>query len=137
MKIDITATKLVVRDVDDAEQFYAGLGLLVVSRNTGGEDEVRQRQSWMSATGDRGAHMIILSQFLELPPPPRPSYPNEVWLAFQVADVDAICASVERLGGKVVRAGQDRPEHGVRAAVVSDREGHIIEIVGPIQTLPL
>jgi hypothetical protein len=31
----------------------------------------------------------------------------------------------------VVRFGEDRPEHGVRAAIVGDNEGHIIEIVGP------
>jgi hypothetical protein len=32
----------------------------------------------------------------------------------------------------VVRASQDRPEHGVRAAVIADPEGHFIELVGPM-----
>jgi len=58
----------VVRDADAAEQFYTALGLKVVSRNTGGEAEVAQKQSWVSATGDMNAHLLILAQFLELPP---------------------------------------------------------------------
>ena len=132
MTIGMHATKLVVRDVVAAERFYLTVGLKLVSRNLGGEREVRQQQSWLSATGDTNAHLLILSQFLELPTPPAPVYPGEVWLALNVADVEAIVQAVVGAGGNVVRAGQDRPEHGVRAAVVSDPEGHLIEIVGPM-----
>jgi catechol 2,3-dioxygenase-like lactoylglutathione lyase family enzyme len=132
VSIAITATKLVVQDVAAAERFYQVLGLKVVSRNVGGEAEVRQQQSWLSATGDASSHLLILSRFLELPPPSRPNYPGEAWLAVRVADVDAMLTTVERSGGKILRPGQDRPEHGVRAAVVSDPEGHIIEVVGPM-----
>lgn len=127
------ATKLVVADVAAAERFYRALGLKVVSRNLGGEDEVRQEQCWLSVTGEPGAHILILSRFVELPPPPRPAYPGEVWLAFNVADVDEVCRAVEAGGGRVVRPGQDRPEHSVRAAVVADPEGHFIELVGPMR----
>jgi catechol 2,3-dioxygenase-like lactoylglutathione lyase family enzyme len=132
MSIEMSATKLVVRDVEEAERFYQAVGLKIVSRNVGGEDEVRQQQCWLSSTGDSNAHILILSRFLELPPPPQPKYPNEVWLAFRVPDVDATLQTVEAAGGRIVRSGQDRPEHCVRAAVVSDPEGHIIEIVGPM-----
>jgi catechol 2,3-dioxygenase-like lactoylglutathione lyase family enzyme len=132
MILGMHATKLVVRDVAAAEAFYQALGLKLVSRNLGGEGEVRQQQSWMSVTGDAASHMLILSQFLEVAAPALPDYPREVWLAFNVADVDAICAAAERGGGSVMRPGEDRPEHGVRAAVVADIEGHIIEIVGPL-----
>jgi catechol 2,3-dioxygenase-like lactoylglutathione lyase family enzyme len=132
MIVGMHATKVVVRDVDAAEKFYEALGLKLVSRNLGGEKEVKQKQSWLSVTGDSASHMLILSQFLEVPTPPRPDYPGEFWLAFNVADVDAICEAVTSAGGSVLRAGEDRPEHGVRAAVVGDPEGHIIEIVGPI-----
>jgi predicted enzyme related to lactoylglutathione lyase len=78
--------------------------------------------------------MLILSQFLEVPAPPLPDYPREFWLAFNVSDVDGVCAAVEAGGGSVLRPGEDRPEHGVRAAVVADLEGHIIEIVGPMSS---
>jgi len=113
MTIACHATKLVVADLEATERFYRALGLEVVSRNLGGEEEVRQEQCWLSATGDAGAHMLILSRFTELPAPPRPIYPGEVWLAFNVSDVDALCDAVEASGGRMVRPGQDRPEHGV------------------------
>ena len=134
MSIEMNATKLVVRDVDASERFYSAIGLKVVSRNVGGEAEVAQKQCWLSATGDRSVHMLILSQFLELPTPREPVYPGEAWLTFNVSDVDATCRAVKNAGGRIVRPGQDRPEHGVRAAVVSDPEGHVIELVGPLST---
>lgn len=132
MILAMHATKLVVRDVAAAERFYAAIGLKRVAHNLGGEAEVRQQQAWLSVSGDSTSHMLILSQFLEAGTPPLPAYPREVWLAFNVADVDATIAAVEAAGGSLLRAGEDRPEHGVRAAVVGDNEGHIIEIVGPI-----
>jgi catechol 2,3-dioxygenase-like lactoylglutathione lyase family enzyme len=133
MIVGMHATKLVVRDVVATEQFYQAVGLKLVNRNLGGEGDVRQQQSWMSVTGDSSSHMLILSQFLDIPAPSLPVYPGEVWLAFNVADVDATIAAVDAAGGTTLRRGEDRPEHGVRAAVVRDNEGHIIEIVGPIR----
>jgi catechol 2,3-dioxygenase-like lactoylglutathione lyase family enzyme len=41
MQIAMIATKLVVRDVPAAERFYQALGLKLVSRNLGRDDEVR------------------------------------------------------------------------------------------------
>ena len=132
MNFAMHATKLVVRDVDAAERFYCALGMKVVNRNTGGEKEVHQQQSWLSANGADGEHTLILSQFLELPEPAGPSYPGEIWLCFMVPDVDTTIQTVEAEGGSLFRAGEDRPEHGVRAAVVADPEGHFIELVGPM-----
>ena len=132
MTLAMNFTKLVVRDVAAAERFYRAVGLQVVSRNLGGEGDVRQEQCWLSATGDRSAHVLILSRFVELPTPPRPVYPGEAWLVFNVAYVDATIAAMQAAGGGVFRPGEDRPEHNVRAAVVSDPEGHLIELVGPM-----
>jgi hypothetical protein len=42
--------------------------------------------------------------------------------------------TMEAAGGRTARAGQDRPEHHVRAAVASDPDGHHIELVGPMST---
>jgi catechol 2,3-dioxygenase-like lactoylglutathione lyase family enzyme len=127
------ATKLVVRDLDSAERFYAALGLTVLSRNLGGEGDVRQRQTWFSTTGESDGHILILSHFPELPTPARPDYPGEVWACFQVDDVDAAADAAVALGGEVFRSGEDIPDHQVRAAVVRDPEGHCIELVGPIK----
>lgn len=134
MSISIIATKLVVRDVDASERFYRGLGLKVVGRNVGGEDEVRQQQCWLSESGDQTTPVLILTRFLELPTPAAPVYPGEIWLAFSVPDVEAALRLIEEAGGKTVRPGEDRPEHAVRAAVASDPEGHLIELVGPMRT---
>jgi lactoylglutathione lyase len=126
------ATKLVVGDVEATERFYVSLGLALVSRNVGGEGDVRQEQSWLSTTGDADSHILILTRFTELPPPARPIYPGEVWLALRVPNVDATVAKVAAAGGSVLRAGEDIPGHDVRAAVITDVEGHIIELVGPM-----
>ncbi len=133
MGIAMNFNKLVVRDVPAAERFYLAMGLKVASRNTGGEGDVRQEQSWMSASGDMSTHVLILTRFLELPLPGKPAYPGEGWLVFNVDDVDETCRLAEANGGSVYRAGEDRPEHSVRAAVIADNEGHYIELVGPMQ----
>ena len=132
MNIKMNNFKLVVGDLARAERFYAAMGLKVVARNLGGEKEVRQEQCWMSETGDMQSFTLILSRFTELPLPPRPAYPGEVWLVFSVPDVDATIARVEQEGGSVLRRGENRPEHHVRAAVVADPVGHAIELVGPM-----
>ena len=93
----------------------------------------RQDQAWLAAPEDPAGHMLILSRFTELPPPPRPAYPGEVWLAVKVADIRTAIEAVEAAGGAVLRTPEDRPEHCVRAAVVGDPEGHIIEVVGTLR----
>jgi catechol 2,3-dioxygenase-like lactoylglutathione lyase family enzyme len=133
MPTRFTHTKLVVNDVEAAERFYTAIGLTVLSRNIGGEGDVHQSQCWLSATGEEGAHILILTQFLDLPPCPRTDYPGEIWLAITVDDVDAAIVAVEREGGVCRRPGADQPDWGVRAAVVTDHEGHVIELVGPIK----
>jgi catechol 2,3-dioxygenase-like lactoylglutathione lyase family enzyme len=132
MTIAMRFTKRVVGDLAAAEAFYLAMGLKLVGRNQGGELDVHQSQVWLSASGDRDTHVLILSQFLDLPRPPRPTYPGEAWLTFSDVDVDVICALCEAHGGSVYRAGEDRPEHDVRAAVIADPEGHFIELVGPM-----
>jgi catechol 2,3-dioxygenase-like lactoylglutathione lyase family enzyme len=133
MKITMNSMKLIVRDLEASERFYCAMGFKVVSRNVGGEGEVRQAQCWLSETGTRDSFLLILSHFLETPPAPPLQYPNEFWLVFMTTDVDATIRAVVSNGGGVLRAAQDRPEHAVRAAVVKDLEGHIIEVVGPLK----
>jgi predicted lactoylglutathione lyase len=132
MILGMHATKLVVGNINAAEAFYQAVGLKLVNRNTGGEQEVRQKQAWLSVTGDSTSHMLILSQFLNAPAPTLPAYPREVWLAMNVADVDAVVALAVAAGGSILRPGEDQPAHNVRAAVIADNEGHIIELVGPV-----
>jgi predicted enzyme related to lactoylglutathione lyase len=124
--------KLVTADLAAAEHFYTALGLRCFSRNTGGEETVRQSQSWLSHDGAADRCVLILTQFLEIPPPAPPTYPGQCWLVFTVPDVDATLARIAALGGSTLRPAEDRPEHQVRAAVAADPEGHPIELVGPM-----
>lgn len=126
-------TKRIVADVEAAERFYAALGFKTLARMEGGreDDRVHQAQVYMSTSGDASSANLILCRFFAYPPP-KPQYPGESWLCFNVEDVDAACETAEHSGGSVFRAGEDRPEHGVRAAVIADVDGHFIEIVGPM-----
>ena len=132
MSITMNCMKLVVRDLETSERFYRAMGFKVVARNVGGEGDVAQEQCWLSTTGDRNAYVLILSRFLQFPSASAPAYPREVWLVFTVSDVDATVRNAKTQGGSILRSGEDRPEHSVRAAVVADPEGHIIEVVGPM-----
>jgi catechol 2,3-dioxygenase-like lactoylglutathione lyase family enzyme len=136
MSLAIVATKRVVRDVEVAERFYCAMGMKVVSRQirgeTVGEAETAQEQSHLSATGDAAAPGLLLCHFYKLPPPPVPFYPGEAWLVFSVADVETMLKTVELEGGRIVRPGEDQPQYGVRAAVVSDPDGYLIELVSPL-----
>jgi predicted lactoylglutathione lyase len=134
MTIGWNFSKRIVGDAAAAERFYAALGFKTVIRRLGGQDDdqVRQDQIYMSLTGDGTSHQLILCRFPAFPPP-KPVYPGEAWLCLNVADVEQTCKMAQQFGGTVFRAGQDRPEHGVRAAVITDVDGHYIEIVGPMR----
>jgi catechol 2,3-dioxygenase-like lactoylglutathione lyase family enzyme len=125
-------TKLVVADLDAAVRFYGALGFKSVRTTLSGEGAMRQEQRWLVDREDPDSVRFTLMHFPELPPPPRPAYPNEVWLVLLVADVDAAIAIVEREGGAVISAPKDEVAFSVRAAVATDHEGHILEFVGPM-----
>ena len=125
-------TKIVVGDLARAEQFYAALGLTAFNRSHSGEDRAVQEQVWASASGDMSSHVLLLSRFLNLPPPGPPAYPGESWLILGDLDVDAACAAVIAHGGAIVRASMDTLEFSVRSAVVTDPDGHHIELTGAI-----
>ena len=141
MSIAISRTKIIVGDADAAERFYTGIGLKLVRRfaKTGsadghtnaGRNMTRQKQCWVSETGDETSHVIIFSQFLEFPAPTKGEFPGGAWLWFRVSDVDETIRRVASLGGSVAVPAHDSPTFPVRAACVRDPEGQHIEIVGP------
>jgi catechol 2,3-dioxygenase-like lactoylglutathione lyase family enzyme len=128
MTVSVQRTKLVVRDVDEAERFYTAIGLKIVRRipDTGGS-KARQRITWVSGTGDESSHVIALSRFLNYPASERIEYPGRCWLVLEVSSVDETVSAVEAAGGSVVvRSVRDASS---RSAVVRDHEGRGIEIV--------
>jgi predicted enzyme related to lactoylglutathione lyase len=125
-------TKIIVGDLDRAERFYKALGLAAFNRSLSGEDRSAQEQVWVSASGDISSHVLLLSRFLNLPEPKWPEYPGEAWLIMGDMDVDAACSAVIAHGGAIVRESKDTPEFRLRSAVVTDPDGHHIELTGPM-----
>jgi catechol 2,3-dioxygenase-like lactoylglutathione lyase family enzyme len=134
--IALNFTKLVVRDAEAAERFYTAVGLKVVYRRRGQEEgadaDVAQDQRYMCANEDGSGLQVIICEFYKLPPPTPVVYPGQAWLVFTVSDVDATLAATVAAGGRVVKPAENRTEHGVRAAVIADPEGHLTEVVGPM-----
>ena len=121
----VTFTKLVVGDLEAAERFYRDvLGLTPMGRHFAGEGDLAQELIPLSTTGKPEDSRLVLSRFLHRPPP----VPGEAWIGFLVADVDAAAAAVAKAGGKIVKPAEDVPEHGVRAVILSDPEGHMMEL---------
>jgi predicted enzyme related to lactoylglutathione lyase len=126
----LTHFKLVVADAAAAERFYTALGFTCVSRAINGEGDLRQAQHAMTS-GAPGCTMV-LCQFLNCPPPPRPVFPGAAWLILPVPDVDATAELIVAQGGSIARPGHNNAEHKVRALIAADPDGHFIELVGPI-----
>ncbi len=119
-------TKIVVKDIDASERFYRDvLGLKVVARVTAPDSEYAQEECILSVSGGNDANQLLLIRYLTRPTPA----PGEAWTGFAVDDVGAISAAVGRAGGKVLIAPFEVPQHGVKAAVVADPEGHMIELI--------
>lgn len=61
-----------------------------------------------------------------------PTEGGDLWdhLAVSVADVDAAFAEIDHHG--VVDGAADRPAAGVRSAFVRDPDGHVVELVEPL-----
>ncbi len=119
-------TKLVVRDLENSERFYCAVfGLEPAHRLTADEHEYALEEVVLSPGGQREAHVLILSRYLTRPCPPT----GAAWTGFVVDDLDAVVATAKNLGGKVAVGIHDNAEHGVRAVLLEDPEGHMIEAV--------
>jgi predicted enzyme related to lactoylglutathione lyase len=49
---------------------------------------------------------------------------REIGLGFDVDDLDAACASVERTGGRIVKPPEHKPTEGITIATIADTEGN-------------
>jgi len=137
MSISMPRTKLCVRDVQASAGFYKALGFKVARtiEDTHGPEgdnrKVRQSQIWVSETGDETSHIIILSQFLDLPRPKQIEYPGDAWPLFRCTNVDETIEAAKAANGSVIVPANDVPGIPLRAAVIGDNEGRPIEIIGP------
>ena len=119
-------TKIAVADLDAAERFYReAIGLKLIARTTAPDGDYGQEECIMSVTGGNDANQLILIRYLNRPAPK----PEEAWTGFAVSDVEESVAAVERGGGKVLMPPFEVPDYGIKATVVADPEGHLIELI--------
>jgi len=118
-------TKILVRDVTAAENFYTQvLGLTVLARVVR-EGEEPVEETIMAVPGaETGARLIVERPIGR----PLPS-PGESITGFMVDDVDSAVTAAVGAGGSIVHAPMNNEEHGLRLAFVADHEGHVIELL--------
>ena len=118
--------KIIVKDLAASERFYCDvIGFKVVERTSAPEGEFAQEELFLSSTGGEDATRLMLIRYLDRPAPP----PGESWLGFVVADVAATTEAAVKAGGNELIVAHYIPAHKVSISVVSDPEGHVIELV--------
>lgn len=121
-------TKLVVQDIEKAERFYREVfGMKTRHRVVTEEHQYALTEVILSLPDSD--HALILCHYLHRPCPTA----GAAWTGFVVTDLIATLHAIERLGGRIDVPVHDNAEHGVRAAIAADPDGHLIEI---IQRLP-
>jgi predicted enzyme related to lactoylglutathione lyase len=128
-----TFTKIVVSDLDRVIPFYRdAIGLRLLSRFIADGGDYAQEEAVLGGHGgDDGAGrgpLLMLVRYLARPAPPV----GAAWTGFAVDDLAATVAAVERAGGEVVIPIMDAPEYKVAVAVVTDPEGHLVELTTPL-----
>jgi len=124
-------TKLAVPDLDRAEAFYGTVfGLVPIHRVTAADHAYPLEEVILSQSGAApgSGHALILLRYLDRPCPPA----GAAWTGFMVADLAATCTAAQAAGGRIAVPIHDNPEHAVRAALIEDPFGHIIEAIEPM-----
>ena len=119
-------TKLVVGDLEASERFYRDVfGMKPLHRVTTHQHRYALEEVILSLDGEPSAHPLILTRYLERPCP----LAGAVWTGFVVSDIAATMARLEKEGGRIEVPIHDNEEHGIRAAIASDPEGHLVELI--------
>ncbi|MCP2167864.1 VOC family protein [Goodfellowiella coeruleoviolacea] len=120
----LTFVKVVVDDLDAQAEFYrCVLALTAVHRLSGGAGEGRYEQLVLAGSG--AGPTVLLVRYPDRAVPPA----GEVVLGFGVADVDEVVRAAVAAGGSVRVEPRALPGTGMRVAVVTDPEGHALELV--------
>ena len=131
MKTKQIATKLMVTDLDAADVFYRDIiGLTPVSRQLNGEGEWEQEQSFFKTGEEAGAPMLHLCRYANRAAPKA----GAAWLGLLVSGLGDMVPAVERSGGKVLMPITVVEGHGVKVAIVTDPEGHLLELLEMLET---
>jgi lactoylglutathione lyase len=124
-----TFTKLIVGDLDRSAAFYRDVcGLTEVNRIDAESDDGRTLTEIILAGDPAGPATLILITYHGEPLAPK----GDSVLGFYTADIDAFLERLVAAGGSVTSPVKALPEAGLKYAMASDHEGHIIE---PLQRL--
>lgn len=115
--------KITVDDLERCAGFYTEVcGLVEFGRSQATMNGRDATEIMFAPTGD-GGPMLVLVKWHEVPAAPN----NDVLLGFTTPDLEAFCARVTAAGGRVTQEITSVPEHGVKAAFVTDIEGNVLE----------
>lgn len=121
--------KLAVDDLDRCAAFYRDVCGLVEYGRADATMNGRLGTEVMFAPTADGGPMLVLVKFHGAPAPRG----GDTLLGFRTADLEAFCARVVAAGGRLTQPVTPIPEHGVKAAFVTDVEGNVLEV---LQLLP-
>jgi lactoylglutathione lyase len=118
-------TKLIVGDLEKSAAFYKSVCGVVEQARIDGALDGRPMSEILFDPATPGGPTLVLFTFHDTPKPAT----SEVILGFITPDLDAVLDRVRAAGGSVVEEMGNRPELGVKVAIVRDIEGHLIEVV--------
>jgi predicted enzyme related to lactoylglutathione lyase len=124
-KAHFSHLKLVVDDLEGCAAFYAAVCGLTEFGRASATMNGRPATEVMFAPSAEGAAMFVLVKFHDTPR----RHGNDVLLGFQTSDLEAFCSRVTSAGGQVTQPITSIPEHGVKAAFVTDVEGNVLEVL--------
>ena len=120
-------TVLIVEDLDRSIGFYTEALGIELSHRSGGYAQLITGATRL-ALYTREAMAATLDQAIEPAPRNAPGFE----IGFLVADVDAAYEAITSAGAEPVKAPTDR-FWGQRTAYVRDPDGHLIELVQPLE----
>ena len=125
-KTSVYYFKLVVADSEKLARFYGDVfGMKEVRRFDALATEDPHLELFLSADGKEDDFQIALMHYVNRPAPA----PGEAAIALMVQDVDATVAAALAAGGTSTRAAETLEEHKFRYAMITDPEGHNLEVM--------
>lgn len=125
-KISLYYFKLMVSDADALAPFYRDVfGMTEAGRFDGLHTEEPHLEIFLKSQTDSGTQQIALMHYVDRPTPT----PGEAAISFMVDDVDTVVSAALAAGGAIKRAAETLEEHKFRYAIVTDPDGHSIEIM--------
>jgi lactoylglutathione lyase len=123
-----TFTKLIVGDLERSAAFYRDVSGLTEVNRISAESDGRTLTEIILASDPPAPATLILITYHGEPIAPR----GDSVLGFYTADIDAFLKRLVAAGGSVTSPVKTLPEAGLRYAMATDNEGHIIE---PLQRM--